>query len=264
MLTDAVASALLEADEISAVDLGAGAGSNVRYLAERIAGRQRWLAVDRSAELLAEVPRRMATWASARGYQARFEGGQCHVRAPHFQCAVETGQRDLCALDAGLFAGRHLVTASALLDLVPESWLGALAARCRAAGAVALFTITYNGRSSCTPVEDEDEMVRDLFNQHQKTNIGFGAPAAGPDAANLAEQCFTEAGYHVRRANSDWKLGPADGAMQRFLIEGWAEAATEIAPGRTSAIASWRERRLAHVAAGRSHILVGHDDLAAL
>ena len=263
-LTRAVADALSVADEISIVDLGAGAGSNIRYLTERLGLRQRWLAVDRSAELLAEVPQRMAAWATARGYDPRLEGGLCHVRAPHFECAVETRQRDLRTLDADLFAGRHLVTASALLDLVPESWLRVLAAQCRAAGAVALFTITYNGRSSCMPVEDEDEMVRDLLNQHQNTNIGFGAPAAGPDAAHVAEQCFIQAGYRVRRANSDWQLGPAEGAMQRLLIEGWAQAATAIAPGRAPTIASWRGRRLAHVAAGRSHIAVGHDDLAAL
>jgi hypothetical protein len=32
---------------------------------------------------------------------------------------------------------------------VSAEWLRALATRCRAAGASALFTITYNGRSSC-------------------------------------------------------------------------------------------------------------------
>jgi len=48
-----------------------------------------------------------------------------------------------------------------------------------------------------------------------------------------------------------------------MLIEGWANAATELAPDRDAAIARWRARRLAHIAAGRSRVVVGHDDLAA-
>jgi hypothetical protein len=180
------------------------------------------------------------------------------------RCEVETYQGDLGTLDdLRIFEGRHIVTASALLDLVSESWLRALAARCRAGNALALFTITYNGRFECTPADAEDEMVRDLFNRHQKTDKGLGGPAAGPGAAALAEQCFLEAGYRVRREPSDWQLGPADRDLQRLLIEGWADAATEMAPDRAPDIARWRARRLAPVDAGHSHVVVGHHDLAA-
>ena len=262
-LTRAVRDALDSAEPVSIVDFGTGTGSNLRYLMERLGGRQGWTAVDRSADLLAELPPRVASWAGARGYDTQPRGGSCHVRAPHFECEVDTRQRDLRLLDEDLFEGRRLVTASALLDLVPKSWLRTLAARCRAAGAVALFTITYNGHSSCTPAEDEDELVRELFNRHQKANAGFGAPAEGPDATASAERCFTEAGYRVERAPSPWSLGRDHHELQRFLIDGWAQAASEVARGHAAAIASWRARRLAHVAAGCSHIVVGHDDLAA-
>jgi hypothetical protein len=262
-LTRAVRDALGGADRVSIVDLGAGTGSNIRYLMERLGGRQCWTAVDRSADLLAEVPRRVALWAGARGYDAQPRVGSCRVRAPHFECEVETRQRDLRLLDDDLFEGRCLVTASALLDLVSASWLRTLAARCRAAGAIALFTITYNGHSTCTPAEDEDELVRELLNRHQKTNAGFGAPAEGPDAPASTERCFTEAGYRVERAPSPWSLGGDHSELQRLLIDGWAQAASDVAPGHAAAIARWRARRLAHVAAGRSHIVVGHDDLAA-
>ena len=62
---------------------------------------------------------------------------------------VETRAVDLsAALDppaANLCAGRDLVTASALLDLVSEHWLHALAGRCRDAATAVLFALTYNG-----------------------------------------------------------------------------------------------------------------------
>lgn len=263
-LTRAIADTMPVANPMSVLDLGAGTGSNVRYLAERLPGRQRWLAVDRSAALLAELPERISSWGAARGYEVRTDAGRCIVRGVHLECDVETRQQDLGTLDdREIFAGRHLVTASALLDLVSESWLRALAAHCRAEGALALFAITYNGRSACTPVEAEDEDVRDLMNRHQQTDKGLGGRAAGPDAGACAERCFAEAGYRVRREPSDWTLGPAEGDVQRLLIGGWADAATEMAPDRASTIARWRARRLAHVAAGRSRIVVGHDDLAA-
>ena len=165
--------------------------------------------------------------------------------------------------DVELFAGRHLVTASALLDLASERWLRALAACCRTAGAAALFAITYNGRSSCSPVEPEDDMIRDRLNQHQKTDKGLGGPAAGPDAAECAIRCFAEVGYRVRSARSDWVLGPAEHNLQRRLIEGWAEAAIQMGRVDAPAIENWRARRFAHVDANRSHLVIGHRDVAA-
>jgi hypothetical protein len=180
-------------------------------------------------------------------------------------CHVETRTLDLNSLDElDIFAGRQLVTASALLDLVSERWLGALAARCREAGAAALFTITYNGWFSCSPAEPEDETIRHLFNRHQKTDKGLGGPAAGPDAADCAARCFGDIGYRVWTEPSDWMLGSEERELQRHLIDGWANAATELAPDNASGIARWRARRIGHVDAGRSHIVVGHSDVAAI
>jgi hypothetical protein len=130
-------------------------------------------------------------------------------------------------------------------------------------GAAVLYTLTYNGRSSCSPIEPEDERIRDLMNRHQNRDKGLGGPAEGPHAVKRAEEIFAEDGFHVRREASDWLLGPNETRLQRELIDGWAEAAAEVAPDLTSTIAAWRERRLQHVASGASRIVVGHDDLAA-
>jgi SAM-dependent methyltransferase len=259
-----IASSLAGHDPARLLDLGTGTGSNIRYLAERLRGRQQWLAVDRSADLLAALPDRVKAWAGPRGYDVVTRNGGCVVRGPDLDCEIRTQLQDLGVLgDRRVFEGRHLVTASALLDLVSEQWLRALVEHCRAEGALALFAITYNGRFSCEPREVEDETVRHLMNRHQKTNKGLGGVAAGPDAAAAAERCFIEAGYGVCRESSDWVLGPAESDVQRLLIEGWADAASEIAPESAPMVADWRSRRLAHLGAGRSSLVVGHDDLAA-
>jgi hypothetical protein len=266
-LTRAIAEKLWRDRPVSVLDLATGAGSNMRYLVDHLPMHQRWLLIDRSAALLSEGERRTRAWASERGYAvhgADPEGGGVSIAAPHIDCRVAMRVQNLGELDdSSIFAGRHLVTASALLDLVSESWLRTLASRCRAAGASALFTITYDGRFSCAPVEPADEFVRGLMNAHQRRDKGLGGPAEGPNAASCTARCFADEGYEVKSEASDWLLGPDDAAMQRTLIDGWTEAATEMSPGDAKAIMSWRARRLAHVDAGASHVVVGHRDVAA-
>jgi SAM-dependent methyltransferase len=228
------------------LDLGAGTGSNLRYLAPRLPGDQEWLLVDRDPGLLEEALRR----------KPGLDGGR--------SCAVDTACLDLGKLDApGIFTGRHLVTASALLDLVSESWLRALADRCCSADAAVLIALTYTGQSRCSPAEPEDEQVLQLMNRHQHTDKGLGGQAAGPDAVDRAERAFSDVNYLVRRERSDWTLSHHQGELQRQLIEGWAQAALEMAPDKTSAIHDWLGRRLVHVDSGRSQIVVSHEDLAA-
>lgn len=230
------------------LDLGTGTGSNIRYLAEHLPETQHWLIVDRDEALLAEGARLLSLWSA-------FQWFQCHIEARE----LELGGFD----HPEIFDGRQLVTASALLDLVSEGWLRSLAARCRAIGAPVLFALTYTGRFTCSPAEPEDEEVRALFNRHQKSSdTGFGT-AAGPDAVDCAARAFAVEGYHVQREPSDWVLASDQVVLQRQLIEGWAEAAAEIAPDKAAMIRDWRTRRVAHVDAGRSDIVVGHEDLAA-
>ena len=264
-LTSKIADTLATGETVQALDLATGTGSNLRYLAPHLPGRQRWLMVDRDSALLALLPGLMRSWGAARRYRVTPVGGnECVIEGEQLQCHIETLSLDLNSLDdADIFAGRQLVTASALLDLVSEEWLGALAARCRNVGAAVLFGITYNGWSACSPEEPEDEMVRHLFNRHQKTDKGLGGPAAGPDAAGHAARCLADAGYRVWTEHSDWMLGSAERELQRRLIDGWADAAVESAPDNAPVIAQWRARRIAHVDAGRSQIVVGHLDLAA-
>jgi hypothetical protein len=242
-LTQAVVEKLPHGKPLRAVDLGTGTGSNVRYLMPRLpADAQQWLLVDRDRSLLTQAIRSLR---------------------PVHSIVVETREMNLGALDPRLFARRDLVTASALLDLVSEAWLRALAGECRTAGATVLFALTYNGRSHCTPAEPEDETIRELMNRHQRQNDkGFGT-AAGPDAVDATERCFADVGYQVTREPSDWALAPGAHALQRQLVEGWAFAAREMARDQTPMIDDWLRRRLAHIVANRSHITVGHEDLAA-
>jgi hypothetical protein len=264
-LVQTVAGALDASGTLHVLDLGTGTGSNLRYVAPLLAGRQHWLVIDRDCALLSLLPGLMSSWGTAREYKVgSISNQECVIRGEQLDCHVETRSLNLGSLDAPeIFAGRQLVVASALLDLVSESWLRALASRCREVGAAALFALTYNGSFVCSPAEPEDEMIRDLLNRHQKTDKGLGGLAAGPDAASCAVRCFTDVGYRVWKHASDWTLGSSEHELQRRLIDGWAVAAVELAPDSASQIAAWRARRIGHVDACVSRISVGHFDVAA-
>ena len=65
-LVQQVVNAIAPEGSIHVLDLATGTGSNVRYLAVRLPGCQRWLVVDHSPDLLALVTERTAAWARAR------------------------------------------------------------------------------------------------------------------------------------------------------------------------------------------------------
>jgi SAM-dependent methyltransferase len=241
-LTRLAGQRLARRSQVRAIDLACGTGANVRYLASRLPVPVTWTLVDHDAALLAEARRRLAGGPLGDAY------------------TLTARQADLSSLDATLVAAHDLVTASALLDLVSTAWLQRLARACRAADAVVLITLTFDGRVECLPPHPGDELARGLMLRHQRHDKGFG-PALGPDAAAVAEACFATEGFTVRTAHSDWMLDSP--RLQRELIEGWARAATEIDPSQAGAIATWEQRRLAHVLEGRSRIRVGHRDLVA-
>jgi SAM-dependent methyltransferase len=250
------------AEVIEIVDLGTGTGANVRYLAPRIDGRQRWTVVDRDARLLEAVPSRLAGWAEQRGYRIRVRGPDVTVTGDRFEAEVHTRELDLAGdLDRVVQEGVHLVTAAALLDLVSEHWLARLARDCRAAGAAVLFALTYDGEATWSPEDPDDARVRDAVNRHQGRDKGFG-PALGPTAAGCATTLYRAAGYRVVEARSDWRIGAEAGAMQRAVLAGWRAAAAEIEPEGSGAFAGWAARRAAAIARGASALRVGHLDIA--
>ena len=81
------------------------------------------------------------------------------------------------------------MTASALLDLVSESWLGALVRRCADAACGAYIALTYDGEVQWMAEsaagwrvdhDPDDGLVREAVNRHQRGDKGFGpGPGAG-------------------------------------------------------------------------------------
>ena len=246
------------------VDLGAGTGANLRFLAPLLGGAQEWLLVDDDAGVLEAADPAFSDWASNTGARMTSGPAELLITAAGFECRVRRRRLDLAAELHTLPLSDHgLVTCSALLDLVSATWLHALADRCRRARATVLFASTYDGRTVWTPEEPGDARMLALVNAHQTTDKGFG-PALGPAAAPLCARLFRELGYEVVAHTSDWRMGPGQRAPQSQLLDGWLDAALQMAPENHHAtLTAWRARRREHVEQGRSSLTVGHIDLAA-
>ena len=262
-LLQTVAARFAPETNLTVLDIGAGTGSNARYLAERLHPQQQWLLVDHDPSLLIDASQRLRAWGEARGLMVSRDEAAWRVEGEGLAVTFSTKLADLADLSSAseLFLDRRLVTAAALLDLVSAPWLESLASECRVTGAAGLFALTYDGRIDCSPEEPGDDEIRQLVNEHQRHDKGFG-PALGPTACTVAAECFGALGYSVEREASDWHLEPDAGELQRQLIEGWSRAAVQMAPDRSAFIREWTDRRLAHVLDGHSRLVVGHEDLA--
>ncbi len=260
-LNAALCRGLAKETPLKIVDLGSGTGSNLRYLAPLLEGPQEWLLVDHDAKLMAELPTHMHSWAETNGFSLETQSQHTTVGGASFQCRYGCVNLDLATeLDQVPLAGCHLLTASALLDLVSAQWLNELAARCQSAHTAILFALTYDGQIAWSPTDPEDAYISDLVNRHQLTDKGFG-PALGPNAAQACVACFTERGYRIRAQPSEWRLGSQHQALQQELLQNWSEATLEVRPNGGSRIRTWVQRRSSNIRAGRSALVVGHADV---
>lgn len=222
------------------VDLGAGAGSNLRFLTARIPWATAWTVVDHDPRLLDLIDD-----PGADGTLRRVVG--------------DLAEEGLDAVD-----DVHLVTASALLDLVSGRWLEALCRRSVEGEAAAYFALSYDGRVVWDTSDEDDAFVLDTVNRHQRREKGLGG-ALGPEAAGTAEALFRAAGYDTWLRPSPWRLAlPEDAALAHRLLEGWVEAALEMEPSAEARVLGWARRRRDDLSEGRTNVRVGHLDLLAL
>lgn len=243
------------------VDLACGSGANLRELAPRLGGAQRWRLVDHDPALLSAVPQALAEWAGRHEFQCTL-GDTLQVTGPGFSAEIirETLDlaHDLTRLD---LRAAQLVTASALLDLVSARWLQALTTQVQGTAAALLFALNVDGLRHWDPVDPDDAFVHGCFGRHQLRDKGFG-PALGPQAVSAMQALWPEAGYQVRQARSDWVIeGASSAAMLSAMIEGTAVAALEQEPGAQPRVQAWQARRQASL--GTTRLQIGHVDLLA-
>ncbi|MBN9063036.1 MAG: hypothetical protein BGP06_17965 [Rhizobiales bacterium 65-9] len=244
-------------DHLSIIDLGCGAGSNLRGFALSLpARRQSWTLIDYDAALLKAARERLIAWAD----ETEELGEELLIEKSGKTLTIDFRQADLNA-DMERIAGWRpdLVTAAALFDLVSPAWIDRFAAAL-ARWKLPLYTVlVYDGREQWTPPHPLDAAIHDAFLAHQRRDKGFG-PSAGPDAARLMEAAFSKQNYRVASGESPWRLGVEDAALIAQLAGGVASAAAET--GLPAAdVEQWRAFRETAARAPGASARVGHRDL---
>lgn len=222
-------------DPLQVLDLGSGRGSNLRYLAPRLSVPQHWRLLDHDRGLLQDA------------------------QPPAPEIAVTPLVRDLRSTGELPLDRVHLVTGSALLDLVSDDWLAALAAACAAHRNAVLFALNVDGEVDWQPPDPGDAALFAAFHAHHAGDKGFG-PALGAGAGRRMQELFAGHGYTVACMPSPWQLTAADRRLQQMLSDGWVAAASEQRPALAAEFRRWGRRRCA---AGGT-LRVGHLDLLAL
>jgi len=238
-----LASVLSQETEKTVVDLGAGTGSTLRAFAHDSKADQQalyWRLLDQDSELLA---------------QARVRHADSH--------RLQTYELNLTHISALPLAGAHLITASALFDLVSADFVDrlevALHSQQHTAGLYA--ALNYDGTTIWTPVHPLDEAVLEAFNRDQQRDKGFGV-ALGSEAGNYLERVFSRSDFKVFTANSPWVLDERDSELVDALISGIGEAVAEDSTLDATSLQDWIQFRKAHLFTGTC--VVGHTDLLAL
>ncbi|MFU8850820.1 SAM-dependent methyltransferase [Micromonospora sp. SL1-18] len=222
-------------------DLGSGTGSMARWLAPRLPGPQHWVLHERDPDLLALAATEL-------------------YAADGSPVTVATRSSDITRLGAAELADAHLVTASALLDMLTVEEVERTVDAC--AGHPTLFALTVVGRVELTPADPLDAALTAAFNAHQRRTTD-GRTLLGPDAVDATVSAFRRRGIDVRVRPSPWRLGPEQPALTAEWLLGWLDAAGEERPELTGAVGAYRNRRLGELAAGRLHVVLHHADLLA-
>jgi hypothetical protein len=145
-----------------------------------------------------------------------------------------------------------------LLDLCSQAWVEGLAKRLSQRRLPFYAALNYDGVMQWSPADPGDAAITQAFNRHQRQDKGFG-PALGPDAADMIAAAFAAAGYHVLQADSPWRLAQGQAALQRELVKGIAQAASEAGADEAKA---WGNTRTLAASVAACHI--GHRDILAL
>ena len=256
------------------LDLGAGTGSLLRWLAPRLGRAQAWTLVDASREMLEAAFDTIADRAEQVGYTVTSPNRHTLlVHAPGGAWRVETLIADLAEAPANLpLQGTDAVLSSALCDLVSRAWVERMAARLRVPFYAALCV---DGRERFSPPHPADALVAAGFHRDQARDKGFGGAALGPRAPAVIAETFAARGFEVASAPSDWMVRargalphPAlrEGAVpfREALAQGHAEAAARQHRRGAARIEAWAAARSAQTAAGQLSARIGHRDVLAL
>lgn len=250
-------------EQINIIELGAGTGSNLRYLCPRLGHHQHWTMFDNDQLLLEQLPVLLQSWATKENVTILVDNETLKLESNMFSATVRCEHKDLAnGLSTLPWEKADLITGSALLDLTSATWLAQLAQLCFDHHCASLFVLNYDGTIQWHEELPNDRQLNQLLNAHQVTDKGFGK-ALGPKAYQFIAEQLSKA-HDVTTQTSNWVLGHDQSVLQDALLKGWVPAAIEQDGSFQPVIEQWAKGRQLSIQQGQSCLKVGHTDVLSL
>ncbi len=248
------------------MDLGAGTGALLRWLALYIGRPQAWTLVDADPALIERAFDTIADRAESMGWKVTSPGRRVMlVHTPRGAWRVEGLVADLREAPGNLpLHSVDAVVNTALCDLVSEPWLERMAGAISARKVPFYAALNVTGPARFIPPHPGDAWVKRGFLRDQARDKGFGGRALGHAAPDAIARAFAAQGYNVERSPSPWRIPRSFDAMISELAVGNAEAALRHERREAWRIEDWLEDRLAQADQQKLSANVPHQDVLAL
>ena len=214
---------------LNILDIGCGTGATMRVLQPEFTQPQHWTLLDADKELLVQA--------------------QCFNQPLVYDSNItmKTECVDLTE-DFGFLQRKcSIVTATAFLDLVSESWIQKFAQALKDNNHRFYCSITPTCSIELIPIESLDDEVINAFNTHRYTDKGFGLSLGG-DAAKYTLEIFQNLGYQLTSAFDTWGNRHPNKAFRKILnlklIEGISHAASQTKLLDPLELEHWSKSRL--------------------
>ena len=267
------------------LDLGAGAGANLLYLAPRLpAATQEWTLIDRDDALVRRVE------ACFEAFVPRIPGmaaAPARVDFPGAAVTYRTITGDFLRADCPIYRERYdLIVANAVFDLLSTAQLARFlelaAMHWQDSRPPLYFTINLDRELTFSPAGtpgpgaeiaaaddgaagDDARMVA-LFHAHMQREQAFGR-AMGPDSAGEMLRLLRDRGLAVQAAPSPWLAGATERDFLHANLDFVASATRDmIAAGQGGGLSmaevdAWLAHRRAGIDRGALGMVVAHQDI---
>ena len=218
--------------QLNILDIGCGTGATMRALLPNFNQQQIWTLLDADDKLL-----------------------ECAKFLNQSLLEETTNKMILkfCDLSKGfgyLHADYNLVTTTAFLDLVSESWIKEFILALKDQNLAFYCSITPTNNIFIEPKINLDDKVICAFNKHRYIDKGFGESLGGK-VTDFTINVLNNSDFHVFQANKEWGCQNPDSEFRKVfysqLIEDIAKAVAETNLLESAKLEHWKRTRLSDI-----------------